>query len=1143
MPKFVHLHVHTEYSLLDGACRIGRLVSRAKELRMPALAITDHGNVYGAVDFYKACKSAGIKPIIGCEFYVAPRTRFDKAGKPDLQPYHLILLCKNGEGYGNLCKLVSYAYIDGFYSKPRIDFELLEKYHGGLVCLSACLQGEVAKKLSNGDYGGAKETAARYKSLFGEDYYIEVQNHGLREQLGILPYQYRLARELGIKLCATNDCHYIYKTDARAQRILMCIATNTTENSPDAMSFGTDEFYFKSAEEMEELFSQHPEALETTLEIAEKCNFDFKFGEKKLPGFSIEGVSDNKSYLTKLCYDGLHRRYGENPPEEAVKRLEYELSVITEMGFVNYYLIVWDFVRYAVSQDIPVGPGRGSGAGSLAAYCIGITGIDPLRYGLLFERFLNPERVSMPDFDIDFCSERRTEVIDYVKRRYGVDHVAQIITFGTMAARNSIRDVARAMGLPYNVADRAAKAVPYGMSIDGALKASPEFCEIYREGEQMRELIDTAKQVEGLPRHYSTHAAGVVITAGPVYDYVPLQTNDGQIMTQYHKDVLESLGLLKIDFLGLTNLSVISDAQKMIRQRKPDFSIDNIPIDDPGIYRMLAKGDTCGVFQFESPGMTSTTVSLAPQRIDDLIAAIALYRPGPMESIPVYIRNRRDPSKIAYDTPLLKPILDNTYGVVIYQEQVMEIFRALAGYSYGRADVIRRAMAHKNREALEAERKVFIYGDGKGIVGCVGNGVPEGVASSLFDKLEAFSDYAFNKSHAAAYAYVAYQTAYLKRYYFKEYMAALLTGFADSASKVTEYTDACASKGVKLLRPDINLSFNGFTSCPEGIRFGLMAVKNVGSGMINAAIAERESGGPFKSLYDFIERMYGKELNARAIESLIMSGAFDGFENNRREMLTNYDRLLSAVADSKRGNIEGQLDLFGEYEGGGEPEIPEAEEFSLPELLEMEKEMLGVYVSGHPLSEYSSWIGVDGITTVRRIIEGADPKIAEYRDGSRVEIIGMLRSKKMFTSKGGRQMCFTGFEDISGDIEAIVFPNIYEQARALLQTGEKLCVRGKVSLKDEDDPKILADEIKPIKDRIIELSRKTVCVRLKSVEREKIARLREICKEFPGSNRLTVYFSDLGKLTAMKGAATVGLSGSLLEELNDAFGKGNVKLQ
>ncbi len=1140
MPEFVHIHVHSEYSLLDGACRIKRLVSRAKQFGMKALAVTDHGNVCAAVEFYNECRAAGIKPIIGCEVYVAPRTRFDKAGKADLSPYHLILLCKNAEGYKNLCKLVSLSYTEGFYSKPRIDFELLEEYHGGLICMSACLAGEVARRLSDGDYDGAKETAQKYRSLFGEDYYIEVQDHGLEEQREILPYQYRLSRELGIKLCATNDCHYIDRSDARAQKLLMCIATNTTENDPDAMTFKTGEFYFKSPEEMTELFAAHPEAISSTVEIAEKCGFDFEFGVTKLPGFSIEGVADNAAYLRDLCEKGFFERYGESPPEGARERLEYELSVIEKMGFVNYYLIVWDFIRYAKSVGIPVGPGRGSGAGSLCAYCVGITGIDPLRYGLLFERFLNPERVSMPDFDIDFCVERRQEVIEYVKRRYGADHVAQIITFGTMAAKNAIRDVARAMALPYSLADRVAKAVPFGYDIQRAIDENSDFREIYQSDPKIRELVDMAKQVEGMPRHASTHAAGVVITDGPVSDYVPLQTNDGQPVTQYTMTVLERLGLLKIDFLGLRNLTVIREAQNAVQKTDPGFDIEKISYDDPEVFKMLARGDTSGVFQFESGGMTSTIMRLVPQNLEDLIAVISLYRPGPMDSIPTYIRNRHDPSKIAYKTPLLEPILGVTYGCVVYQEQVMQIFRSLAGYSYGRADVVRRAMAKKKHDVLEAERKAFVFGD-ENTPGCLKNGVSESVANQLFDDMLSFASYAFNKSHAAAYATVAYQTAYLKLHYFKEYMAALLTSVLDSASKVTEYTEECESKGVKILGPDVNLSGVGFTSDGDGIRFGLLAIKSLGRGMIDGLIAERESGGPFTSLYDFVERMYGKELNSRAVEALIMSGAFDCFPNNRREMLGNYDVIMSAVSESKRENLEGQFDLFGE--SGSEPTIPSAAEYPLSELLEMEKETIGIYVSGHPLSEYSGWLFAGGMNTARQIIEGASPDVKSFSDGSEVSIIGLFRSKKMFTTKSGKLMCFSVFEDVSGEIEVIVFPNVYGAAKQLLQPGAKLAITGKVSIKDEEDPKILADSVEPVEELIKRLSSRTLCIRLGSSEREKIEALREFCEKNIGETPVQVYLSDLKKLTVLKGASGCRLSGAGLSELEKLFGRQNVRLK
>ena len=1107
---------------------------------MTALAVTDHGNVYAAIEFYNECKAAGIKPIIGCEVYVAPRSRFDKSGKQDLSPYHLILLCKNEEGYKNLCKLVSRAYTEGFYNRPRIDFELLKEYSGGLVCMSACLAGEVARNLSNGDYDGAKETALRYKALFGGDYYIEIQDHGLAEQRQILPYQYRLAGELGIGLCATNDCHYINKTDARAQKLLMCIATNTTESDPDSMYLGSNEFWFKPGEEMELLFAGHPDAIANTKVIADKCNLDFEFGVTKLPGFKAEGVDDNEKYLRGLCEKGFKERYGETPPDGARERLEYELSVITKMGFVNYYLIVWDFIRYARSVGIPVGPGRGSGAGSLCAYCIGITGIDPLKYNLLFERFLNPERVSMPDFDIDFCVERRQEVIDYVKRRYGEDHVAQIITFGTMAAKNAIRDVARAMGLPYNLADRVAKAVPFGMSIRKTIETDAEFRSMYTSDQKVRELLDMAEQVEGMPRHASTHAAGVVITDGPVSDYVPLQTNDGQLVTQYTMTVLERLGLLKIDFLGLRNLTVIRDAEMRIQKSDPAFSVDKIPYDDPGVYKMFARGDTSGIFQFESGGMTSTVVRLVPENLEDLIAVIALYRPGPMDSIPTYIRNRHDPSLVTYKTPLLKPILDVTYGCIVYQEQVMQICRDLAGYSYGRADVVRRAMAKKKQSVLEAERRAFVFGD-ETTLGCVNNGISEKTANELFDEMMSFASYAFNKSHAAAYATVAYQTAYLKLHYFKEYMAALLTSVLDSASKITEYAEECESKGVHILGPDINLSGEGFTVTDGGIRFGLLAIKNLGRGVIENAAAERAENGDFTSLYDFISRMYGRELNSRAVESLIMSGAFDSFPENRREMLQNYDLIMSAVADSKRENIDGQLDLFSETAEASAPAIPHSDEYPFAELLEMEKETLGVYVSGHPLSEYSPWLHAAGMTTVRQIYESAEAGSAS--DKKSVGIFAIFRSKKMFTTKSGGIMCFARFEDISGEIEVIVFPKLYETAAGLLQPGARLCIDGKISLKDEEDPKILADAVLPIEERILGLSKKSICLRLNSGDKELIAAVREYISQHPGAARAEVWLGDLKKLTSLRGAQGISLTADTISGLIKLLGQQNVRLK
>ena len=852
---FAHLHLHTEYSLLDGACRIGPLLDRAKALGQTAMAITDHGAMYGVIDFYRAAQERGIKPVIGCEVYVAARTRHDKVYALDNERSHLVLLCENNTGYQNLIAMVSKAWTEGFYTKPRIDHELLEQHHEGIIALSACLAGEIPRALSRGDYEGAKETALWYDQLFGRgNYFLELQDHGLREQKQINPLIIRLSRETGIPLVATNDTHYIDKEDARVQQVLICIQTNHTVGEETGLEFETQEFYLKSEEEMRSLFPEVPEAFDNTMKIAQRCNVTFTFGETKLPHFDVPGGEDHFEYLTRMCETGLHERYGEHPPQEYRDRLQYELNVIHTMGYVDYYLIVHDFIHYAKSQGIPVGPGRGSGAGSIAAYCIGITGIDPMKYNLLFERFLNPERVSMPDFDIDFCYERRPEVIDYVVRKYGADHVAQIVTFGTMAAKAAIRDVGRALGVPYATADSIAKLVPYELNItlDAALKKSAELREQYDSSEQVHDLIDMARKVEGMPRHASTHAAGVVITRDPVSTYVPLARNDESVVTQFTMTTLEELGLLKIDFLGLRTLTVISDAEKMIRHREPGFAVNQIPTKDEAVYEMFASGQTEGVFQFESAGMRNVLMGLKPESLEDLIAVISLYRPGPMESIPTYIENRHHPDRVRYKTPLLKDILDVTYGCMIYQEQVMQIFRKLAGYSYGRADIVRRAMSKKKHKVMEQERKNFIYGlvNEDGTVECEGaikRGVDEKIANELFDEMSSFASYAFNKSHAAAYAYVAYQTAWLKCHYPCEFMAALLTSVLDSAGKVSGYIAECSRIHISVLPPHVNESLEGFTVADGCIRFGLLAIKNLGRGFIKGILEERETGGPFTS--------------------------------------------------------------------------------------------------------------------------------------------------------------------------------------------------------------------------------------------------------------------------------------------------------
>lgn len=917
--NFTHLHLHTEYSLLDGACRIEGLMQRVKALGQTAVAITDHGVMYGCVDFYKAAKKVGVKPIIGCEVYVATRTRFDKVNRID-GSNHLVLLCKNETGYKNLIKMVSAGFTEGFYNKPRVDHELLEEYHEGLICLSACLAGEIPQALLAGDYEKAKNLARYYEDLFGKgNYYIEIQDHGLDEQRTVLPLLVRLSRETGIPLVATNDAHYLEKEDSRMQHILICIQTNKTVNDDDVLEFGTDEFYVKSNDEMYELFSAWPEACENTNRIAEMCSFDFEFGVTKLPYFVAPDGMDNKEYFVKLCRDGLLRRYGADVPEDIRARLDYEISIIDRMGYINYYLIVFDFINYAKSQGIPVGPGRGSGAGSLAAYCVGITNIDPIKYNLLFERFLNPERVSMPDFDIDFCYERRQEVIDYVIRKYGADHVAQIVTFGTMAARAAIRDVGRVLDMPYGTVDGIAKLVPMEpkMTLTKALSISRELKARYDADPQVKELIDMSLKLEGMPRHASTHAAGVVITREAADEYVPLATNDGNPVTQFTMTTIEELGLLKMDFLGLRTLTVIDDAEKMIRKREPGFSMDAVPYDDQRVYAMLNAGETEGVFQMESGGMTQAVMGLQSKSLEDIIAIISLYRPGPMESIPTYIANRHNPGNVKYKTPQLEHILDVTNGCIVYQEQVMQICRELAGFSYGQADLVRRAMSKKKHDVMEKERQHFVHGNtepGHECAGCVANGISETVANAIFDDMSSFASYAFNKAHAAAYAVVAYQTAYLKRHYPREFMAALLTSVLDNTGKVIEYTAECQRMGIRVLPPDINASDAGFTVEGKDIRFGLLALKNVGRNLIATVVRER-SGTPYRSLYDFCKRLHGTEINRRAVESMIKSGAFDNLEAKRRSMMDGVEGILKSVESEARRNLDGQIDLFGALDG------------------------------------------------------------------------------------------------------------------------------------------------------------------------------------------------------------------------------------
>ena len=1151
--QFTHLHLHTEYSLLDGACRIDRLFDRLKELGQTSVAITDHGVMYGAVDFYKAAKKAGIKPIIGCEVYVAPRTRFDKVHRIDSANYHLVLLCENETGYKNLIKLVSAGFVDGFYGKPRVDHDLLREHHEGLIALSACLAGEIPQALRAGDWDRAKETALFYKELFGpEHYYIELQDHGLPEQQEVLPQLIRLARELEIPLVATNDCHYLTREDSRMHHVLICIQTGKMVDDEDVLEFGSDEFYVKSTEEMYQLFEMAPEACENTNRIAEMCNFDFEFGVTKLPYFEAPDGMDNKVYFRKLCEDGLHRRYGENITKELRDRLEYEISVIDRMGYINYYLIVFDFINYARSQGIPVGPGRGSGAGSLAAYCMGITNIDPIRYQLLFERFLNPERVSMPDFDVDFCYERRQEVIDYVVRKYGADHVAQIITFGTMAARAAIRDVGRVLGMPYQSVDQVAKLVPseLKMTLEKALRVSHDLKQLYDADEKVKELIDMALKIEGMPRHASTHAAGVVITREAANEYVPLSSNDGQIVTQFTMTTIEELGLLKMDFLGLRTLTVLHDAEQMIRQTvNPNFNLDEIPQDDKKVFEMLSTGDAYGVFQFESNGMRQVLAQIKPTGIEDMIAVISLYRPGPMDSIPTYIRNRHDPSSVRYKTPQLEHILGVTNGCIVYQEQVMQICRELAGFSYGQADLVRRAMSKKKHDVMEQERTHFIDGctdPGRECPGCVANGISREVANEIFDEMSSFASYAFNKSHAAAYAVVAYQTAYLKCHYVRQFMAALLTSVLENTDKVIEYSGECQRLGIRVLPPDINKSGLGFTVDGEDIRFGLLALKNVGRGLIQTVLQKREEK-PYTSMYDFCSRLYGRELNRRAVESFIKSGSFDSFGCSRRAMLDSLEGMLKSIEGENRRNIEGQISLFGGAEEKvNQYRIPEKSEYPKSELLRMEKEISGLYLSGHPLDQYRGEIERYATSSVSKLT-GEE---AEQMDGKQVSLVCTVVRIKYLTTRSDSMMAFVTVEDLSGSMELLVFPKTLTQCGESIFENAVVVVRGKVSVKEDEAAKLVADEIITVDryqpPRVGDASSiaagqtkkgKILYLKCPSMKGKEFAKVKDLLEIFSGDMPVRIRISDTGQMVAAPRNLWAMENPRLIKELTDLLGE------
>ena len=1061
---FTHLHVHTEYSLLDGSAKIKELVERVKELGMNSIAITDHGAMYGAIDFYKAAKETGIKPIIGCEVYVANGSRLVKDNKNAYQYTHLVLLAENNEGYQNLIKLVSYGFIDGFYYKPRIDKELLKKYHKGIIASSACIAGAVARDILTVSYEKAKQTALEYQEIFGEgNYFLELQDHGLKEQKIVNEALRKIHTETGIPMICSNDSHYIYKEDNIPHDILLCIQTGKTVHDENRMRYEGGQYYVKSIDEMYDLFPEDKEALENTQRIADRCNVEFVFHDLKLPRFDVPEGKTAKQYLRELCYAGFAEKYTD-ASEDLKRRLDYELNTIETMGYVDYFLIVWDFIKFSKDNGIIVGPGRGSAAGSIVSYCLSITTIDPIAYDLIFERFLNPERVSMPDIDVDFCYERRQEVIDYVIQKYGEDHVAQIITFGTMAAKAAIKDVGRALAMPYADVDRVSKMIPteLGMTIDKALKMNTELKKAYDNEENTRYLIDMSKRLEGLPRHASTHAAGVVICRDAVMDYVPLNSNDGAITTQYTMNTLEELGILKMDFLGLRTLTVIQNAVKEIeRIHGISIDIDNINQKEPEVYQLIAQGKTEGVFQLESPGMKQFLRELQPSNLEDLIAGISLYRPGPMDFIPKYIKGKREKDNIQYTHISLEPILKATYGCIVYQEQVMQIVRDLAGYSLGRSDLVRRAMSKKKADVMAQERKNFIYGIGEEVPGCIKNGIPEEIAAKIFDEMTDFAKYAFNKSHAACYAVVGYQTAWLKTHYPVEFMAALMTSVMDRTDKIAGYIDECKKMDISLLPPDINEGFSHFSVSEGKIRFSLSAIKNVGKNTIKALVAEREKNGAYTSLTDFCSRMESGELNKRSLESLIKAGALDSLGGLRAQYMAVYQNVLDGIAQSRKNNLEGQMSLFDMVEQEQvyqKEELTNIEEYSIKEKLSFEKEMLGIYVSGHPLAEYETILKrKTNCTSKDFIIE--EQQNAKIFDGQRVNVGGMIIRKAIKHTRANNTMAFLTLEDLYGTIEIVIFSNLYQKVADKIEEDTVVVVKGRASISSDGEAKLIASDI------------------------------------------------------------------------------------
>ena len=1144
--NFTHLHVHTEYSLLDGASKIKELVARTKELGMDSIAITDHGVMYGVIDFYRACREVGIKPIIGCEVYVAPGSRFDReVGRGEDRYYHLVLLAENDLGYHNLMKIVSRGFTEGYYYKPRVDMEVLREFHEGVIALSACLAGEVAVQIRRGFLAEAREAALRYLDIFGEgNYFLELQDHGIPDQTVVNTELLKMHEELGIPLVATNDIHYVNAKDWEAHDFLLCIQTNKKLKDEDRMRYEGGQYYLKSPEEMEALFPYAKEALENTYKIAQRCNVEIVFGEQKVPKFDVPAPYDAYGYLEHLCREGIKRRY-RPVTKELQERLDYELGTIKHMGYVDYFLIVWDFIHYAREHGIPVGPGRGSAAGSIVAYCLEITNIDPIRYNLLFERFLNPERVSMPDIDIDFCYERRQEVIDYVVRKYGKEKVVQIVTFGTMKARAVLRDVGRVLDMPYAMVDAVAKAVPRDLNItlDLALQTSPDLKKMYEEDDQIRHLIDMSRKLEGLPRNTSMHAAGVVIGQEPIEEYVPLSKGgDDAITTQFTMTTIEQLGLLKMDFLGLRTLTVIQDACDMILEgRQIPFSIDTINYEDEDVYSMISAGRTEGVFQLESSGMKSFMTELKPGNLEDVIAGISLYRPGPMDFIPSYIKGKNHPEDITYDAPQLEKILAPTYGCIVYQEQVMQIVMELAGYTLGRSDLVRRAMSKKKADVMERERKNFVYGnEAEGVPGCISRGIPEATANKIFDEMTDFAKYAFNKSHAACYAVVAYQTAYLKYHYPVEFMAALMTSYIENAGKVTEYIYVCRQMGIEILPPDINTGVAEFSVKDGRIVYGLSAIKNIGRNVIDLVVNERETNGPYKSLQDFLERMPGKEVNKRAIENLILAGAFDAMEGNRRQKMMIYPAIMDGIHASHKNSMEGQMslmDFLGEEEKEEfEVRMPDVEDYKKEEKLAFEKQVLGVYVSGHPLEDYLELIRKQADATSMDFQLDEESGLPKVTDQGLYTLGGMVSNVTLKVTRNNQNMAFLTLEDMYGSVEVVVFARDFEKNRSILTPDAKLFITGRASVSD-DEAKLLFskaisfDDIP--RDVWLQFETKEAYERLQS-------ELYQIIDRHAGSSFIKIYIRE-GKLRKnLPPQFAIASGGEALEELKALLGAENV---